>query len=646
MWLGIDAEIAPYFKQLKKFLEESDENIAITEILPKEKQFHVAVDEAFVMLHLHRTILKTKKQKGRFIQFPHFEQIPVNGILKKKERLILVLGEAGAGKSTCIKKLSHSLVKEGFNADSKDKIRIPIILRASDISSRTQNSLVDICAAETQKLSKSSKPSFSSEDLIEGRLIIFIDALDEIEDEQTRISVLNLIEGFHKLNPNCLIVVTSREYAFVKQIDFLSQFETFRLSPINYRQAEQIITAIQKGKSLVIQESQEVLRRLEQVHGLVLNPLLVTVFAATSDFMRHDIPANITELFKKFTEMMLGRWDATKGLQQQYHAPLKDFILCKIAFEMHNEGLTIIDIDRFNILMKKELESRGHFPDFDQLREEILNRSGLFVRFGDNLQFRHLLLQEFFAGRGIPSHEYIKTAITNDWWRRAIVFYFGDNPSNSEALKMAINGLGSRSVKESFEGTLTIGLGLQACYLVELSDKFEIYTWVIESLAKAGCELLNEGQEPQNKFPLTAFLYYYLFSRDSVALSIIANRIEDLTRKLLADESQPARDIRMFWLIVGLIESGSIGEAEPLIKNFKPSDSRLLLGIHLGCFLIQHLRVATKSQCAIAKRICDRLSDHVSHLRIQLLEEVKSELLEIREGKVATIDPPPSTVAQ
>ena len=60
-----------------------------------------------------------------------------------------------------------------------------------------------------------------------------------------------------------------------------------------------------------------------------MNRLLVTVFVATTDYSRKDIPANITELFKKYTEMMLGRWDASKGLAQQYQAPLKDFVLPK-----------------------------------------------------------------------------------------------------------------------------------------------------------------------------------------------------------------------------------------------------------------------------------------------------------------------------
>src|SRR5258708_19703030 len=97
---------------------------------------------------------------------------------------------------------------------------------------------------------------------------------------------------------------------------------------------------VKKDRTPPAEKSHELVRRLEAVHGMELNPLLVTVFAATSEYSRQDIPANITELFKKFTEMMLGRWDASKGFKQQYHAPLKDFILTKVAFEMHKKRVT------------------------------------------------------------------------------------------------------------------------------------------------------------------------------------------------------------------------------------------------------------------------------------------------------------------
>jgi hypothetical protein len=81
LWLGIDANIAPYFRKLKQVIESSDETLAIAELLPKEWQASVATDQGFVMLQLYRMTSKLKKQRGRVFKTPHLEQLPVTGIL-------------------------------------------------------------------------------------------------------------------------------------------------------------------------------------------------------------------------------------------------------------------------------------------------------------------------------------------------------------------------------------------------------------------------------------------------------------------------------------------------------------------------------------------------------------------------------------
>jgi hypothetical protein len=96
--------------------------------------------------------------------------------------------------------------------------------------------------------------------------------------------------------------------------------------------------------------------------------------------------------------------------------------------------------------------------------------------------------------------------------------------------------------------------------------------------------------------------------------------------------------MRLFWVICGLVECGAITEVEQLVKTFKPSDPRLLLGIFLGCHLVQHVRVSAKAERDVAKRTCDLLSGQIAHLKVKLLEEVKTELLEVRQGAINAIE--------
>ncbi len=637
LWLGIDAEVAPYFRKMKEIVENSDDTLAMADLLPSPSQASVATDRGFVMLQLYRMTLKLKKEAGQVKKVPDFEQLPVTGLLKKTSRLSVIFGSAGTGKSTSLKRLAYVLATRGLKFDST-KPTIPILLRATDIGTNIEFSLVEHCAAEVTRITGASKNVFSADDLSNGRVLVLVDALDELPKEGDRIAVLSMIQQFHSDYPSCGVIITSRDYDTVKNLSALEAFDSYSLSPIDYKQAAQIIRTVQKGRNLPAEKSHELVRRLEAVHGMELNPLLVTVFAATTEYSRQDIPANITELFKKFTEIMLGRWDASKGFKEQYHAPLKDSILQKVAFEMHRDGLTRIEVARFEQIVTTELENRGFETDVAQLIEQVIVRSGLFIVLGTSIEFRHLMMQEFFAGRGIPNKEYLNQVIDNPWWRRAVVFYFGEHPDDSSSLRAAISALDTRSREEQYNAALTLGLALQACYLIELKNKIDIYRWVVDGISNAKDEFLMADLEGE-KFPVRRFLFYYLFGRDSVALSVLETRIQEITAQWeTSGLSQDERDIRTFWIICGLIECGAMSEVERLTEKFKPADPRLLFGIHLGCYLTQQVRVATKEQCKIAERVCDLLSDPISHLRTKLLEEVRSELLELREGTIQTVE--------
>ena len=75
---------------------------------------------------------------------------------------------------------------------------------------------------------ESNATSFTTEDLSTGRVIVMIDALDEIADDVARSGVIRSVVEFHEAYPNCKLSLTSRDYAFVKAIDELERFTRFR----------------------------------------------------------------------------------------------------------------------------------------------------------------------------------------------------------------------------------------------------------------------------------------------------------------------------------------------------------------------------------------------------------------------------------
>ncbi len=640
IWLGIDASLIPYLRALKRSVEEIDYTSVAGDLLPRTEVSDSASDEMYVVLRLYRTVQKRRKVKGKMESYPTFEEMPVQGILGKRETLFLIIGDAGSGKSTALRRLAYTIAKKART--SQDQLLIPVLLKCAELAAQVATkALVEICANETMRLSNSSKPSFSMNDLASGRLLILLDGLDEIGNDASRRKVLELVETFHRDYPQCRMVITSRDYQSIANLGELTRFAQYRISPISYKEAGQILKKFKKKKKVLSEDaSKEILRRLQDIHGMELNPLLVTVFAATSDYSRKDIPANITELFKKFTEMMLGRWDESKGLAQQYHAPLKDFILTQVGFTMHRDKVSSISLSEFKGIIERELESRGHLGDAAQLTDEVLYRSNLFRVIQDRVEFRHHLLQEFFAGRGIPAEEFIKEHVADYWWQRPIVFYFGDKPGSATELANIVAHIDKTTNGTLFVSALTIGLSLQASYLVKVDPKTELLHWVIASLSNSRKDLFESNDKP-DPHPLTNFIAYYLVGRDAVALDLLSKRVTMLLNRYESSNiSTEDVNFYKFWVIVGLIESGELDAAEEVIQDFHPADPRLLLAIHMGCFIINNLRVSTTKQKKAASRIISRLQGKVWVLRDQLIKEFESELLEVRKGEIKAIEPP------
>ena len=134
LWLGIDADLFPYFRAIKKLVESPADGSLVADVLPSGTVLDAATDGMFVPLRLHRLGFKIQRRHGHVFQTPFFENFPAIGIINRKERLVLVIGDAGSGKSTTIKRIAYILADKGMSTEAKSKI--PILLRATEIWAR------------------------------------------------------------------------------------------------------------------------------------------------------------------------------------------------------------------------------------------------------------------------------------------------------------------------------------------------------------------------------------------------------------------------------------------------------------------------------------------------------------------------------
>ena len=113
-WWDVDANRFPYLRALRDRLLRSSDTITLSEMGIGTKTGAPITDEMFVQLYLHRLYMKVKKERGRFVEKPDVEQLPIQAVLSRREALILVIGDAGSGKTTALRRLAYSTAQRSL----------------------------------------------------------------------------------------------------------------------------------------------------------------------------------------------------------------------------------------------------------------------------------------------------------------------------------------------------------------------------------------------------------------------------------------------------------------------------------------------------------------------------------------------------
>lgn len=626
-WQGISADRNPYLKSLHDLLVNANDVLSLANILSDLEDVPVVSEEGFANLRLSRTTVKRKKEFGQVKQLPEIEEIAATTIFGRKKRKFLIKGDPGFGKSTLLRRLAESLIEKGLRESVGE---VPVLLRAVSVMESAET-LAELAMKVTKQINTITQNSgFSVEDLELGAVTILIDALDEIGDDTDKELLVEKLKDFGADYPNVRIIVTSRFNSFITKSPYFSEFEEWNILPLELRDAQKMLDRAAANKVIPMNARGELLRQLQKIHGIEINPLLVNVMLATTDATRKDIPANITELFSKFCEMMLGRWDSKKGFSQQFESDLKHRILGHLGLEMHRRRVVKIKTEECNGIIRSRLKKLTNSEEnVDILVSEILDRSGLLREFEGTIEFRHMLIQEYFAGTAIKEISEVVSVVGDEWWRRVVIFYFGSNPDNGIGLLSTVVDSELKDPASFFCGAVTIGLAAQACYFVDIPDRVEIFRWVAESFSKNKDLYMNS----EVKYPLHDFLYHYLTGRDALA--------SDLIEELVCtsgDSDLEFDNHTKFWLVAGLIEAGSADLALKCIDRYKIEERRLLMGLHIGAFMQANGRLSDNEVKSGSEKICDKLELYVVAQRKEFLTEFRSLALEIRGGRIVEAD--------
>ena len=527
-WTSIEVPIGEYLAQLKSRVEQEE---MTRSLLPKHcKRFYVELRLSPIQLELKRD--KRPARKSCTLSE-----------LIDSQTCTVVEGGPGSGKSHAIR----TAILELATPENYVKNRVlPAFVSYSDLYRDHKldvDSLLDSPPYEAVK----------KEVLAGATLVLFVDSFDELmlEGRDLAKELKSLTESVTR-SPSRRLVLATRPVPVIDYEKILPhKAPAYEIEPLSLRQVLEFLKHICKDSTISARLFED-LKSSDLFKQLPHNPISAILLAQIVNDNSQDLPSNITDVYTRFSELMLGRWDADKGLQSHQFYEAATNVLMQIARYTVEHDLTEIG----------EAEARGFFEDYlrrrnididpAQLYERTVTRSGI-IQENDlrrTVCFKHRTFAEYFYALHKYRHldkRFIDDRIYSIAWRTVYFFFVGLNKDCEDVLQemMAIK---PRNPDEQFWRYVNMPEYLLAGY----ATPYEVVEHALPVLINEARDLYfkianHEIESPLDELPevfvlnffeaVTRSCYGYRFflrAMDATVLALLADPSETRERKAYA----------------------------------------------------------------------------------------------------------------
>ncbi|OXS36722.1 HEAT repeat domain-containing protein [Streptomyces sp. XY006] len=262
------------------------------------------------------------------------EQDVLDVLAAPANRLLVVLGDPGAGKSTLVRHLSLTLALGGA-PDQPPALagRVPLVIELRRYAEEQwrHSGFEDFLTHLHDDYAQSVPRPVLEELLASGRALVVFDGLDELFDPKVRARTAERIAAFAVRRPSARIVVTSRVIGYQRALLEGAGFTHFMLQDLDEERIGAFVRSwyrvscpgdpLQAGRLVerltsAVQDS----RPLREMAG---NPLLLTVLAIIG--RRQTLPHNRRSVYEHAVTVLVSHWDqAAKLLKAPLPAPVAE----------------------------------------------------------------------------------------------------------------------------------------------------------------------------------------------------------------------------------------------------------------------------------------------------------------------------------
>lgn len=480
----------------------------------------------------------------------------------RTERFIFLEGPVGSGKSTLLKQLIRK-IKEEYSYE-KDCI-LPIFCQYKDLLEKE---------LDVENITQSVLNKYKIQH--EGNVLLIIDSVDEVKEslEERQDNFRGIVERVSR-NDKIRVLVASRVMDSLQDYEVIDKmFTRYSIIPLS---TGQIIDFVDKicNDIKITNKLKNGIEKTPLFKFIPRTPVSAILLARILSDEIKELPSTMTELYSKYSEIVLGRWDTSKGLLSQTEYDVISNVLVEIAMFMMDNSLNCISISEVQDMFLTYLAKRNLNVDEDKLFKRLIYRSEVTtvnVR-TNTFSFLHRSFMEYFYAEGLRKRGVIdiNDNIYDIYWANSYFFYFGLLRDN-EYLIDKINELKPNNDKTRFLRLFYNGSFYLASYLTPYS---KITKGVLLSYIDAGklyVDILKGNTDiPLKEFsPVALLCIFTKCLSNNYSYDFFKSALVDLSHQIEQyEEIGEHIDYARFFIASTLNELGDESAFDCLVENNK-----------------------------------------------------------------------------
>lgn len=555
-WIHESASVTNYLTTINKSIREFDNKIEIK--LPDGK-------ELYVQPTIYEEINYGDRDRKK-------KEIDIHKKIKE-ESFIMLEGKFGAGKSKLLRELC--IYYSTPSVFEKEKI-IPIYI--------TFKELIENYDINITKLIKDNMQTDSIEDI---EYLILIDAIDENKiDENIIIKHITFIKEQIDINSNIKVVATIRNLENLENVNEI--YKITYVCKIAQFSLNQIINVIKQVCSCLPNNDRlfNDLKTSPLFKNMPKNPIVAILLAnIIYSEERTELPSNLTELYSRYIEIVLGRWTKKHSHSTTIYIIIKEILQNRAQYMMDN-NLDVISVDEVYDNIRQYCKQRNLEQHIDSLMEVLQNDCEIIFINTKNktFSFKHKSFMEFLYAFSYATKEISEmTEMAFDpYWTTSVFFYLGIKPDRPNEIMQLMNYQPENNSFKRIVKILKLGDFLLAGYLTPYTIVENCIQKILVEFATFYLDIVNKKIiNPFSAFPpmiLLAFLRYYC--RQTYSFEYFRKALENAFLRIHSDDiDDEIKMIALFFASITLIDLGVNKITDLLdeyIKTLRP-DIRLAI---------------------------------------------------------------------